>query len=202
MEGDTVAFYLHHLATREGVLVLAALAGLATVRRWRIAAVLLAFPVLYGVVVGLQTVRNDRTIMLILPPLAILAAFLAERLRPAAGVVLAVAVGFAVTTVPPAGPTTWARAREWLDDRPGTTVLAEAYSPFLAHHHVVGRVRLIDGAVPPGTDYLVAAEDMYGRYTADRYPREHQAYEDLFARYREVGRFDGNGPTIRVLSTR
>lgn len=213
MEGETVSFYLDLLVSREGVLVVAALAGLVAIGiaardRWPVAAILLAFPVVYAVSVGMQTVRNDRTIMLILPPLAVLAAFLVERMKgrvPITAGIAATAVTVAVTaTWPPAGPTTWAEALGWLEDRPGTTLLVEAYGPYPdpERHRVIGRTRLINGAIPPGTDYLVAAEGMYGRYLTGDYPREAAAYEELFAEHEELARFTGNGPAIVILDAR
>lgn len=213
MEGDTVSFYLELLVSREGVLVLAALAGLVAVGflvrdRWPVAAILLAFPVVYGISVGLQTVRNDRTIMLILPPLAVLAAFLVERLRGRAVVtagVSAVALTVAITTTwPKSGPTTWSQALDWLADSPGTTLLVESYGPYPDpdRFEVVGRMRLIDGEIPANADYLIASEGIYGRYLTGGYPAEESAYEDLFGRYAEVARFTDNGPTIVILSAR
>lgn len=205
MEGDTVGFYLDLLVSREGAVLVAAVAGLialaVTARdRWPLAVILLAFPVVYGVVVSLQTVRNDRTIMLVLPPLAVLAAFLAERART--WLVLVVAAALAVTTWPATGPTPWTMARQWLDERPGTTLLVESYAPYADpdRHRIIGRPRLIDGDPPPGTDYLVASEGMYGRYLSGDYPAEQRAYETLFDRHRELARFTGNGPTIVILA--
>lgn len=209
MEGDTVLFYLDVLVGREGVLLGAAVAGLVAIGfalrdRWRVAAILLAFPVVYGVAVGMQTVRNDRTIMLVLPPLAVLAAFLVERMRGRIPVAAAIAALAALTTWPSTGPTTWAGAREWLADRRGATVLVEAYGPYIdpGRHRIIGRTRLIDGEVPAGVDYLVASEGMYGRYLTGGYPLERAAYEHLFTEYEELARFTGNGPTIIVLSGR
>ncbi|MCT2582936.1 hypothetical protein [Actinophytocola gossypii] len=121
--------------------------------------------------------------MLLLAPLA---AFLVERMKGrvpvttgAALAALAVAV---VTTWPPPGPTTWRRAVDWLAARPGATLLVEAYSPYPDpdRHRIVARDRLVDGPVPPGTDYPVAAETMYGRYLIGAYPKQEAAYEKLF----------------------
>ncbi|OLF16787.1 ArnT family glycosyltransferase [Actinophytocola xanthii] len=207
MEGDTLGFYADWLVGREGVVALAAVAGLVAVallmrEKWRIAAILLAFPVVYSASVSMQVVRNDRTIMLILPPLAVLAAFLVERVRWPAAVAAAVALAVtAPAALPQRGPTTWTSAREWLNQRPASTVLIESYSPYVdpERHEVLDRVRLIDGPVPPGTDYVVASEGMYGRYLTGDHPEEERAYRSLFARWPEVARFTGNGPTIVVL---
>jgi hypothetical protein len=213
MEGDTVGFYLDLLVSREGVLVLAALAGLVAVGflvrdRWPVAAILLAFPVVYGISVSMQTVRNDRTIMLILPPLAVLAAFLVERLRGravVAGGVSAAALVVAITTTwPKSGPTTWSQALDWLADSPGATLLVESYGPYPDpdRFEVIGRMRLIDGEIPADVDFLVASEGIYGRYLTGGYPAEESAYKELFDRYAEAARFSGNGSTIVILSAR
>ncbi|HYZ38531.1 MAG TPA: hypothetical protein VE673_17760, partial [Pseudonocardiaceae bacterium] len=50
-------------------------------QRWGIAVVLASFPVVYSAVVAMQAVRNDRTIMLGLPPLAVLGALAIQPLR-------------------------------------------------------------------------------------------------------------------------
>ncbi len=83
MEGNAPRFYAAHLATHEGLLAALALTAVVVVtvwarQRWRAAVVLGSFPVIYGAVVAMQAVRNDRTIMLILPPLAVLAALAIE----------------------------------------------------------------------------------------------------------------------------
>ncbi|HEX2130050.1 MAG TPA: glycosyltransferase family 39 protein [Actinophytocola sp.] len=213
MEGDTVSYYVDLLVSREGVLVAAALAGLLTVAlvlrdRWPVAVILLAFPVVYGVSIAMQTVRNDRTAMLLLAPLAVLPALVVERLKGrvlvTAGAGLAALAVAVATTWPAPGPTTWRQARDWLDERPGTTLLVEAYSPYPDpdRHRIIGRTRLIDGTIPPGTDYVVAAETMYGRYLTGAYPAAEAAYDRLFRQHREVARFTGNGSTIVILDSR
>ncbi|MDQ4092375.1 MAG: glycosyltransferase family 39 protein, partial [Actinomycetota bacterium] len=123
MEGSPVAYYTWHLASWEGLLVVLAIAGLVAVRqRWRLALVLISFPLAYGTLISLQAVRNDRTIMLILPPLAVLAAlatqplarwartYQAAALAAFATVLTAVAAVLslgAVSTLPWSGPSTW-----------------------------------------------------------------------------------------------
>jgi SAM-dependent methyltransferase len=82
-------------------------------------------PVIYGAVVAMQAVRNDRTIMLILPPLAVLAALAIEPVMTwahrqrtaglaATGVAVAVLVVGAVARFPHLGPSTWNAAQRWL----------------------------------------------------------------------------------------
>jgi hypothetical protein len=76
MDGNASLFYASYLATHEGLLVAMALVAVAAVtmcdrQRWPVAVVLASFPVGYSALVAMQAVRNDRTIMLVLPPLAV-----------------------------------------------------------------------------------------------------------------------------------
>src|SRR5437763_8074782 len=85
MDGNAPGFYAAYLATHEGLLVALALVAVVAVtvwdrQRWRVAVVLTSFPVIYSAVIAMQAVRNDRTIMLVLPPLAVLAALAIEPL--------------------------------------------------------------------------------------------------------------------------
>lgn len=83
MDGEAPRFYAHYLLSQEGLLVTLAVAAVVVVavsarEKWRVATVLASFPITYGTAVALQTVPNDRTIMLILPPLAVLTALAVE----------------------------------------------------------------------------------------------------------------------------
>lgn len=231
MEGGSLAFYLNHLATRETVLSALAVAGAAAVarhrrRHWRAAAVIASFPLVYGAVGSMQAVRNERTILLVLPGLAVLAGLAVEPITqwarqrrarttgPAAAVLTLATLGAAAAllvvqaagTVPRPGPSTWTAASRWLDAHapPGSRLLIESYAPWPdpARYRVLTRVRLIDGGpIPDTVDYVIASETMYGRYTEApaRYPEAAAAYRQLFRELPEVARFEqGSGPVIRV----
>ncbi|MGH4015538.1 MAG: glycosyltransferase family 39 protein [Pseudonocardiaceae bacterium] len=229
MEGGSAAFYAAHLVTTETVLVALALAGVLAVARyqrhsWRAALVVASFPLGYGAVVSMQAVRNDRTILLVLPALAVLAGLAVQpimqwarqRRTRATGLAATAVLGTALlvvqaaSTVPRPGPSTWTAATRWLDahQAPGTELLIEGYAPWPdpARYLVRTRVRLIDGgAVPATVDYVVASETMYGRYTGapETYPEAAAAYQQLFRELTEVATFDeGSGPTIRVFAHR
>ncbi len=166
MEGSTVAYYAGHLATWEGLLVLLAIAGMvagmvAARQRWRLALVLASFPLAYGVTVSMQAVRNDRTILLILPPLAVLAALAAQPIvrwartyqAAALAAFAAVLTGVAAvlslgavstlpwsgpstwishTQLPWSGPSTWTQAQQWLTTNAnGSSIVIESYGPWL-----------------------------------------------------------------------
>ncbi|MGH4023690.1 MAG: glycosyltransferase family 39 protein [Pseudonocardiaceae bacterium] len=231
MEGGSLAFYLGHLATEEMVLSALAVAGAIAVARhrgqhWRAATVVASFPLVYGAVVAMQAVRNERTILLVLPGLAVLAGLAVEPIMqwarqrravtPATATVLTLAtlstlaatllMVQAARTVPRPGPSTWTAATRWLDAHapPGSQLLIESYAPWPdpARYRVLTRARLIDGGpIPDTVDYVIASETMYGRYTdaPATYPETAAAYQQLFRELPEVARFEqGSGPVIRV----
>ncbi|MGH3909025.1 MAG: ArnT family glycosyltransferase [Pseudonocardiaceae bacterium] len=227
-EGHSLAFYAAELATRETVLTALALAGLIAVARhrrhqWRAVAVVASFPLVYGTAVSMQAVRNDRTMLLVLPALAVLAALAVEPItrwardrhtgtRTALATVGAAAavliVVQAVSTLPKPGPSTWTAATRWVDAHaaPGSELLIETYAPWPdpVRYRVLTRPLLIDGGpIPDTVDYVIASEEMYGRYTdaPETYPEDAAAYRQLFRELPEVATFDeGSGPTIRVFA--
>ena len=222
MEGNTLTFYGTFLVRHEGVLVALAFAAavLFLLRRrtgdqWRPAAVLLAFPLVYGAVVSTLPVRNDQTILLVLPPLAVLAGLAVPSLRTAAAAprwsVAAVAMAAlaygAWTTLPEPGPTTYEASQAWLEERaaPDAAVVVESYAPWLdpGRYEIQARTRLIDGPLP-AADFVIASEAMYGRFLDDpqRYPEQAAAYSQLFGELSEVAAFAGSGPTLRVFRGR
>jgi 4-amino-4-deoxy-L-arabinose transferase-like glycosyltransferase len=220
MDGDAARFYAGYLATQEGVLVALALVAVAAVtmcdrQRWRVAVVLGSFPVIYSAVVAMQAVRNDRTIMLVVPPLAVLAALAVKPLMAtsaqhhravglAAVTAVAVLVIEVVARLPYPPPSTWSSAQHWLDEHTpsGTTVLIEPYAPWLdpARYKVIPCDRVVD-CPPPRGGYVVASEGMYGRFTEapKTYPADAAAYQRLFRQLPQVAIFDDRiGPVIRV----
>ncbi len=78
MEGDTITWYASFLWGSEGWLVLLACLGIvrAIIRRSKRDLVLISFPLVYYLVINFFNVRNDRTVMLVVPFLDLLAAFL------------------------------------------------------------------------------------------------------------------------------
>ena len=231
MEGGTLSFYASYLMRREAVLVLAGVAGVALVlhaRRadvqWRGALVLAVFPVTYGAAVSTLTVRNDQTVMLILPPLAVLAGLAVDQVLrrtsaqrtfrrcapPLLAAVLVLLAYHTWTALPPRGPSTFQQAQGWFEERsrPGARVLVESYTPFLdpERYTVVARTRLIDAPLPRAdeVDFVIGSEAMYGRFVQDsgRYPEQAAAYRRVFASLIPAATFTGEGPTIRVFRVR
>jgi len=209
MEGNTFSWYSGYLWSVEGGITVLAVLGLgwALYRRAQPLLLLAAFPVVYFVFINRFEVRNDRTLLPLLPFLCILSAWLlgeiARLLRrrdPATpwlrGAILTGLVGGLV-----AGPcgqivqdgisrmdgvNTREQARAWLETQlpAHAPVVLEAYTPYLdAHRFTVRAVtRLIDHPADwyaaQGVAYLVAGEGMYGRFY-----REPARYADEVQRY-------------------
>ncbi len=230
MEGNTVQWYADFLWASESLLVLLALAQAA---RWIMARdkrgiVFLSFPVLYYILINQFAVRNDRTVMLVIPYLDVLAAVLVveifERLgtfnRRAARIALALAAG-ALAFVPlqnsieldQALAKTDSRetARVWLAENlpPGARVALEAYSPYVdpTHFFVSGAETLTihspDWYVANGFEYLVFSYGAYGRFfeAATRYPDVVAQYEMLWTRFPQIQSFNDGGYAVRVHQT-
>jgi len=209
MEGDPLAWYATFLWTTTTLAPLLALVqiGRGLWQRSRPTLLLAAYPVVYFLFILRFQVRNDRTILPIVPFLFLLAAVvLADLLalrartvsRPARIGLTALLAGLlAATVVYPAtltlrenrvlaGELSLETAAEWLaaNLEPGARVAVGAYSPFVdpGHFDVTGFNSLIDD--PPawfaaqGYDYVIAASGMYGRFY-----REPARYAGEVARY-------------------
>ena len=226
--GETPRYYVEFLFTQETWIAAAAALGvvLALARggadRAR-ALMLLAFPVAYGLVVFSQQVHNDRTIMVLLPVLAVFVGYAAQRLhawgrdlspRPR-GAVLAVAglavvstVGMALPSaiVPSSANDVRVEASDWVADNipAGSSVVVESYSPWVDPevYRVTGYVTLVTEPLPDDVDYVIASQAMYGRFVGrpDAFPSEARAYEELFSGLRLVKEFPAGGNSIRIYS--
>jgi 4-amino-4-deoxy-L-arabinose transferase-like glycosyltransferase len=225
MQGDTPRFYAGLLLGEETVLVLLAVVGIVAALvagHRRVTAVLLAFPVGYAAFVSTMVVRNDRTIMIVLPVLAVFAGYAVQWLRDqgrarlgrpvrrAAGVVLGAAIALPVAVGLPAAMTQSSvhdarvEAARWVADNltPGSTVVLESYGPWIdPTTYVVADVKeLVGRELPPEADYVIASEAIYARFTEhpDQYPGAAAAYAELFASWDLVREFRQEGNSIRV----
>ena len=212
MEGDTLAWYTTILWTSTTITPLLALVqiGRGLWQRSKPTLLLAAYPVAYFLFIIRFEVRNDRTILPIVPFLFLLAAVLLVDLaalarraprratRWALAVLLVALIGAMV--IYPAGralrdnrllaqepsPIT---AANWISANlePGARVVLEAYGPYLdpAVFDVTVRNNLAEH--PPewyaeqGFDYLIAAGGMYGRYVNDP-----ARYPDEARRYEQL----------------
>lgn len=212
MEGDPLVWYATFLWTTTTLAPLLALVqiGRGLWQRSRPTLLLAAYPIVYFLFIIRFEVRNDRTILPIVPFIFLLAAVvLADLLaltaragsRPARMAAAALAVGLlAATVVYPAaltlrenrvlaGELSQETAAVWLaaNLEPGARVAVGAYSPFVdpGIFDVAGFNSLIDN--PPewfaaqGFDYVIAAGGMYGRFY-----REPARYPDEVRRYDQL----------------
>ena len=209
MEGDPLGWYANLIWTTTTLTPLLALVqiGRGLWQRSRPTLLLASYTVVYFLFILRFEVRNDRTILPIVPFMFLLAAVvLADLLalsaragsRPARLGAAALAGGLlAATVVYPAtltlrenrvlaGELSLETAAAWLaaNLEPGARVAIGSYSPFVepGDFDVTGLNSLIDD--PPewfaaqGFDYVIAASGMYGRFY-----REPARYPDEIARY-------------------
>jgi 4-amino-4-deoxy-L-arabinose transferase-like glycosyltransferase len=230
-EGNTVLWYLNFLWTTENILVVfAALQAARLLRaRSRSGLTLLAFPVCHYLFINLFIVRNDRTILALLPFLHLLAAWFVLDLfawmirrvsRPTA-----LASTFALCAVMTLVPLTTSiasdvrltqrdsrdTAREWIAANlpRGTRLAQEAYTPYVdtRQYVVQGIHAIIDRPLEwypqNGFEYLVFSEGQYGRLLAEpeRYAEWLEQYNAFFQRFNELRRFDDNDYEIRIYKT-
>lgn len=228
MEGNTLLFYMQLLFVVHGPVSVLALAGVAwgLVTDPKRTLLFCCFPLAYFLMIVDVPVRNDRTLMPILPFVFLLAAgFLVDltvaiRARypriPATALSAVAVLGMlavpAVHTVGGAAALTAPEpedaARAWIAENlpAGASVLIEAYSPYVdpARFEVTGVFSMSDpdaaAHIADGPDYLVFSSRMYNRFVseADRYPAQAAVYANLFATHEMVASFDGGGREIRI----
>ena len=230
-EGDALRWYLEFLWSSEGVLVVAALAAIIGLLWMRTPKnyVLLAFPLTYFVFISVLLVRNDRTILPVLPFLHLVAAWFVVRIydwlrahsvaRQWALAIMLVLVGGlsgvplqnAVASDLNLAKTNPDPARAWIETNlpRGSRVVVEAYGPYIDPAHFV--VEGVDGIIahPPewyvanGIEYLVFSSGAYGRFYADpaRYPSFIERYDAFFKKFPEMIRFNDDGNAVRLYKT-
>lgn len=198
MEGDAVRWYAAFLWSTTTIIPLLALIQIVRglVIKSKATLLLASFPVVYFIFISRFIVRNDRTILPILPFLFLLAAILwvdaaraARRTREQRQRGLATAALILLTAVLIAWPTrmsiaenvrrqgehTAPLAAEWITAHipPGSRVALESYGPYIDPNAFDLQVfeQIIDN--PPSWyveqefDYLVLSKGRYGRYFAD-----------------------------------
>lgn len=222
MEGDTLRWYLVHIWSSIGPIGVCAVLALANGRRLRSAAwgIVALFPVVYFLFINQFVVRNDRTLLPIMPFLFVAAAaFCSDVFRRAgrgreaqrwAG--LGAAGGLlALTLLWPASQTVFqtqqlfatAATRHAVRGQleaalpAGARVALEPYAPYLdpSRYSVQGFWRLIDHDpdwyAAQGFDYLVASAGLYGRFF-----REPARYPAEVAQYTAL--FNHHEPALQL----
>jgi 4-amino-4-deoxy-L-arabinose transferase-like glycosyltransferase len=195
MEGNVLRWYLVYLWYIEGPIILVALLELArgVYHRAKPTLLLAAFPAIYFVFINSFVVRNDRTILPMIPLVLLLAAIFIVRtggwlqqLQPKrwaqSGLLLlaALTVGFLAWPAAHAVRSTRAMlmvdsretARVWIEQNlpPGSKIAYEAYAPYMepAHFslHYVNNVpdHPLAWYAAEDFDYLVFSRGAYARY--------------------------------------
>lgn len=198
MEGNTLEFYVTYLLRQEGGLAFIGLLATSVYiwQRSRTGLILAAFAVPYVIYISTLRLRNDRTILIALPILLVMAADLIGLTwnlvarRPASRSRLALQTILIGLIVISSSYQTWRSislniqrttpdgreyARQWLVAHlsPQDKIAAESYTPFLdpATHAVTYlnslRVHAPDWYVEQGYKWLVLSSDSYGRFFVD-----------------------------------
>lgn len=230
MEGDTLHWYLSYLWLTEGLLVLFSLIEVVRgiVRRSKAAILVSFFCIVYLAFISRFVVRNDRTILPIIPLLFVLSAswwvhsyeWLRSRFNHSvravsfASVVLVLLVlamplrqtienDLTLATVD--SRTT---ASSWIVENlpEGSRIVLESYAPFVdpGTFSVTAVGRMIDHPadwyLSNDFQYLFFGEWMYGRFyrDPDRYWEQISQYEGLFSTFRHVRTFNDGGYEVRI----
>lgn len=234
MQGHTLEFYFTYLLSNEGLLAFAGLAAtLAYVKpRNRNGLILAAFAVPYVLYIFSLRIRNDRTLLIVLPILYVLAADGLLRVwrrlssatkagrfrgRTALALFVIVSMGYlsARTVQQNIGlqtPDGREAARLWIAANvpPGTRLAAETYTPFIDPQrypvsYLSGlRLQPPEWYVAEGYAWLVFSSGAYQRFyvNPELYPAEIAQYEALFSRFPLAAEFSQNGTTIRILKVK
>jgi 4-amino-4-deoxy-L-arabinose transferase-like glycosyltransferase len=233
MEGNALFWYLSELWSTCGVAIILAICELIRLARAKEALPLVAvcFGVLYLLFIGMFNLRNDRTLLPVVPCVALLASsfivFLWSkqsallRVSPTVRSLALIALGVALVVTPLRvviertlnltridSRTT---AREWINSNlpEHSRVAVESYSPYVdpARFSIFQSERAIDHAADwyadNGIEYVVLSQGLFGRYFTD--PQRHAAeilrYQTLMRSLTLVRAFDDGGYSVLVYRT-
>lgn len=195
MEGDALNWYIDYLWTVEGLIIVPAVLGMlrGLISRSKPLIMLSVFPVIYFIFISTFVVRNDRTVMPLLPFLALLGSsflfYLLDSPGPALPLARRAVTGFAVAvmilsvTYPlvqtalrseqsQLGVASRNDARDWLNRTlpPGARVAVEAYGPVIDDKRFnvawIGRLtdHPADWYAAQGFQYLVFSGGIFNRF--------------------------------------
>ncbi len=232
-EGNTAPWYLDFLWSSEGILTLCGVLQALYLfwTRSKNGIVVLVFPVIYFIFINQFIVRNDRTILPVIPFLDILAAMFLLSVfrwlnqtqylsRQAISAICIAIFAWMIFTPLQSAIASDARlnqtdsretARVWIERNlpRGSRIALEAYSPYVDRQHFM--VEGFDGLIdrPPdwyvqnGFEYLVFSYGAYGRFYENRalYSEFASRYDIFFSTFPQVMRFNDNGYEIRILKT-
>jgi len=230
MEGNTLSWYASYLWRVEGpIVVLAIVETLCAFHtRSREGILLSSFPLVYFVLINRMTVRNDRTLLPMLPFVFLLASSLLVRLARRASQsqvhrsLLILALGAVLVswpllqtvrgTVDLTQTDSRETARVWIEENlpRDSHIAVEAYSPYVDPNQfsVQGFGRMIDHTpdwyIANDFEYLIFAQGMFGRFfeQPERYAAEVDEYEMLFDRFDPIRTFSDRGYEVRIYEVR
>jgi hypothetical protein len=228
-EGQAFLWYLNYLISYEGIITLAALFIMvkAFIKKDKLILLISIFPIVYFIFISSMQIRNDKTILPMIPFLHILGGvFLSwlyiyiselsirksmQWISIAGMILLFLLVPIYRTTktvisvIEPDGRET---ARIWIGKNipRGSFIALEAYSPYVSpkRYHVVP----VQGFGPQSLSwyterdvrYLVFSQGMFGRYFSEpeKYKQMKEKYEDLFHQLEPVKFFYNGNYEIRI----
>ncbi len=229
MEGDALKWYVVYLLQAEGLVVLLATMEIihGVLAKDKPLLLVSVFPLVYFAFISSFVIRNDRTILPLIPFIPLLAASwlihllnhtqsharYSHWLVAAVGLVGLICLTISLrqsisndirlTTVD-----SRETARVWIaENLPiGARIAIEAYAPYVDPHrfsvHISGR--MIDHPAEwyrsNGIDYLVFSQGMFGRFyrEPDKYSAEIARYDVLFRTFEIVKTFTDGGYEIRI----
>lgn len=232
MEGDAFAFYVESVLVEGGPALFLAGVGVAfgIALRSRAVGVLVSFAVTYLWFISSLEVRNERTLLPLLPGLFLLSAHgLSEGTRvlntrgvPRLGAIWlsrgiailmvgwlgfrSIAAGIRNTT-----PDSRETARVWIEQNlpVRSRIAIEAYSPYVnpRRFKVKRTFFLIErsaGEYARHFDYVVSSEGGYPRFLEDpkRYQEEIQKYKELFQSFKLLKSFNDGGYSVNIYEPR
>jgi 4-amino-4-deoxy-L-arabinose transferase-like glycosyltransferase len=195
MEQNAFAWYVSYLWRTEGPVILLAIFGTvyALFKRSQEIVIVASFPAVYFTFISLMTVRNDRTVLPVIPYLFVLASYglvvLFQRIRAIRGRSARMLVGGVLAAVlalsllfPLAGTVRATQKLTTVDSREtarawiagylpkGSKIAIESYAPFVdpTEFQVQGFLRMTeqtpDWYAANGFEYLVFSQGMFGRF--------------------------------------
>ena len=227
-EGDVIQWYIVYLEKHEGLVVLAAISGIvfAFLKRNKIILIPAIFSVIYFAFISSFQIRNEQTILPLIPILHILGGTAISlllvhfqttlqnpRVRLAfLGLALLAILIPLMQTIPRAVsvilPDSRETSRLWINENipPGSVIALEAFSPYIDPN--IYQVLPTNQWMPLSiqmykdlsVDYLVFSEDMFGRYYKNPklYHRNILVYEELFKQLEPVKIFNDGGYEVRI----
>jgi 4-amino-4-deoxy-L-arabinose transferase-like glycosyltransferase len=223
-EGQAFMWYVNYLISFEGIIVLTALftMGIGIIKKDKLVLLISTFPIVYFIFISSMQIRNDKTILPLIPFLHILSGIFLSILfgyvSPSSSRkwlkwigIGGIALLFIITPIYRTSktiqstiePDSRETARIWIEKNlpRGSFISLGAYSPYVSpkKYHVVPdrgfEPQSLSWYTERDVQYLVFSQGMFGRYFSEpeKYKQIKDKYEDLFSQLDPVKFFyDGN----------